>query len=276
VLGSVRYDVFDTHVITQAVNAANVDQQKNDGFFNWRAGLVFHPVEKTSLYGMYGTSSNPSAEFGTFPNGTVTLDPEENAIAEVGAKADLLDDRLSITGSLFRIDKKNARVPDPDGSGQMVLEGKQRVDGYALGIAGTIIGSWRVLANYTFLDSNIIDNPNPVLIGQPLPNTPKRSLSLWTTFQPFRGFTLGGGAVYADSASVNNPTFAGTTASNLSFYKVPAYWRFDAFASYAWKALELQLNVYNIGNALYYEQYYSGHAAPAAGRSASLTATIRF
>jgi catecholate siderophore receptor len=43
-----------------------------------------------------------------------------------------------------------------------------------------------------------------------------------------------------------------------------------------WKALELQLNVYNIGNALYYEQYYSGHAAPAAGRSASLTATVRF
>jgi catecholate siderophore receptor len=75
---------------------------------------------------------------------------------------------------------------------------------------------------------------------------------------------------------VNNPTFAGTTPSNLSFYKVPAYWRFDAFASYAWKALELQLNVYNIGNALYYEQYYSGHAAPAAGRSASLTATVRF
>jgi len=276
VLGSIRYDVFDTHVVTHAVNAPPGDQQKNDGFLNWRAGLVLHPFEKTSLYGMYGTSSNPSAEFGVFPSGAVTLDPEENAIAEVGAKADLLEDRLSVTGSLFRIDKKNARVPNPDGSGQMVLAGKQRVDGYALGVVGTVIGSWRALANFTFLDSNITDNPNPVLIGQPLPNTPKRSFSAWTTFQPFRGFTLGGGAVYADSASVNNPTFAGTTASNLSFYKVPAYWRFDAFASYAWKALELQLNVYNIGNALYYEQYYSGHAAPAAGRSASLTATVRF
>jgi catecholate siderophore receptor len=276
VLGSVRYDIFDTHVLTNSVTAPSGDQTKNDGFFNWRAGLVLHPFEKTSLYGMYGTSANPSAEFGVFPSGTVTLDPEENAIAEVGAKADLFDDRLSLTGSLFRIDKKNARVPDPDGSGQMVLAGKQRVDGYALGIVGTLIGSWRVLANYTFLDSNITDNPNPVLVGQPLPSTPKRSLSAWTTFQPFRGFTLGGGAVYADAASVNNPTFAGTTASNLSFYKVPAYWRFDAFASYAWKALELQVNVYNIGNALYYEQYYSSHAAPAAGRSASLTATVRF
>ena len=277
VVGSIRYDVFDTHFVANALNApTHLDQQKTDHFFNWRAGLVLHPLEKTSVYGMYGTSSNPSAEFGTFPNGTVTLDPEENAIAEVGAKADLFEDRLSLTGSLFRIDKKNARVPSPEGNGQMVLAGKQRVDGYTLGVVGTIVSSWRMLANYTFLDSKITDNPNPVLIGQPLPNAPKRTLSAWTTFQPFPGFTLGGGVVYADSATVNNPTFAGTTASNLSFYKVPSYWRFDAFASYVWKALELQLNVYNIGNALYYEQYYSGHALPAAGRSATLTATIRF
>ena len=158
----------------------------------------------------------------------------------------------------------------------MVLAGKQRVDGYSLGAAGTVVGSWRLLANYTFLDSKIPENPNPALVGQPLPNAPKRTLSAWTTFQPFPGFTLGGGAVYADAATVNNPTFAGTTASNLSFNKVPSYWRFDAFASYAWRALELQLNVYNLANALYCEQYYAGHAVPAAGRSASLTATVRF
>lgn len=276
VLGSVRFDSFGTDFVAGVLNAPTTDQRKTDNFVNWRAGVVLHPVEKVSLYGMYGTSANPSAELGTFPNGTVTLDPEQNAIAEVGAKADLFEDRLGLTASLFRIDKMNARVPSPDGTGAMVLAGKQRVDGYSLGAAGTVVGSWRLLANYTFLDSKITENPNPALVGQPLPNAPKRTLSAWTTFQPFPGFTLGGGAVYADSATVNNPTFAGTTAANLSFNKVPSYWRFDAFASYAWKALELQLNVYNLGNALYYEQYYAGHAVPAAGRSASLTATVRF
>jgi catecholate siderophore receptor len=210
---------------------------------------------------------------GTFANGTAALDPEQNAIAEVGAKVDLADDRLSVNGSLFRIDKKNARVPGTDPNQPMVLAGKQRVDGYSLAAAGTIVGTWRLMANYTFLDSNILDNPNPVLVGQPLPNTPKRTLATWTSFQLFRGFTLGGGAIYVDSATGNNPTF---TSAAPSFNKVPSYWRFDAFASYVWKALELQLNVYNIGNALFYEQYSGANAVPAPGRTALLTATVRF
>ena len=35
-------------------------------------------------------------------------------------------------------------------------------------------------------------------------------------------------------------------------------------------------NVYNIGNALYYAQYYQGHAVPASGRSASLSYRVRW
>jgi len=274
VLGSIRYDVLSTDYVSAPVTATNpADQRKTDNMFNWRAGAIVHPVKEVSLYGMYGTSSNPSSELGTFPSGTAALDPEENAMAEVGAKAELGEGRLSLNGSLFRIDKKNARVPGPDPSTPVVLAGKQRVNGYSLAAAGTIVGSWRLLANYTFLDSHIVDNPNPVLEGQPLPNTPKRAFSAWTTYQLFKGFTLGGGAVYVDSATGNNPTFSGTATS---FNKVPSYWRFDAFASYVWKALELQLNVYNLGNALFYEQYSGANAVPAAGRSALLTATVRF
>jgi catecholate siderophore receptor len=262
-------------LVASALNAPTTDQRKTDNFVNWRAGVVVHPVEKVSLYGMYGTSANPSAELGTFPSGTVTLDPEQNAIAEVGAKADLFEDRLGLTASLFRIDKLNARVPSPDGTGAMVLAGKQRVDGYSLGAAGTVVGSWRLLASYTFLDSTITENPNPALVGSRCPTRPKRPSPPGPRSSPSLD-SRWRGAVYADAATVNNPTFAGTTAANLSFNKVPSYWRFDAFASYAWRALELQLNVYNLGNALYYEQYYAGHAVPAAGRSASLTATVRF
>ena len=81
----------------------------------------------------------------------------------------------------------------------MVLEGTQRVEGFNARHRGTVIGSaGSVFANYTFLDSEIPDNPNAFLVGQPLPNTPKHSFSLWTTLQHLRGFTLGGGAVYQD------------------------------------------------------------------------------
>ena len=59
--------------------------------------------------------------------------------------------------------------------------------------------------------------------------------------------------------------------------KVPNFWRFDAFASYSpltW--LDLQLNVSNLTNKLYYDQYYAGQAVPAAGRTGYLTVRARF
>jgi catecholate siderophore receptor len=85
------------------------------------------------------------------------------------------------------------------------------------------------------------------------------------------GLSLGGGAIYQSVTAVNNPT---SEAQALN--KVPNYWRFDAYASYAFKRVELQLNLNNLSDAFYYEQYYSGHAVPAAGRSATLTGSFRF
>jgi catecholate siderophore receptor len=203
---------------------------------------------------------------------TVSLDPEKNNIVEVGAKGQFLDDKLGLTGAVFRIKKTNARVPntDPDGP-PTVLEGEQRVQGFNVGVAGTVTKDLRMLANYTLMDSAILEHSNPYLVGQRLQNTPRHSLSLWTTYQVIEHLSVGGGAVYQDVTSVSNPTSA-ATATNY----VPNFWRFDAFASYEWNKAQFQLNVYNLTNALYYEQYYSGHAVPAEGVSALLTARYRF
>ncbi|OJH35979.1 TonB-dependent receptor [Cystobacter ferrugineus] len=273
VLGSARVDVFRTRY--SAVDRAGVrtNLENKDTLFNWRVGLVLHPLDKTSVYAMYGTSSNPSAEAGALANNNATLEPETNQTYEIGAKAELLESRLGLNASVFRIEKTNARVANSDPTQpQLVLEGAQRVQGYNVGVTGQITSAWRVLANYTHLDSDILEHTNPYLVGQPLPNTPKRSLSLWTTVSLLDGLTLGGGAVYQDVTTVNNPTSAAQ-----SFNKVPNYWRFDAFASYSlWERLDLQLNVNNLTNRFFYDQYYSGQAIPAAARTAFLTARVHF
>lgn len=272
VLGSLRYDVFNTDYTATATNGTRTRLEKSDKLFNWRAGVVVHPMEGTSVYGMYGTSANPSAEVGTLSADTVSLDPEKNAIIEVGAKGEFLDGRLGLTGAVFRIEKTDARVPntDPEGPPQ-ILAGEQRVQGFNVGVAGTVTRDWKMLANYTLMDSAILEHTNPYLVGQRLPNTPRHSLSLWTTYQVLENLSLGGGAVYQDVTSVSNPTSA-ATATN----RVPNFWRFDAFASYEWGKAQLQLNLYNLTNALYYDQYYAGHAVPAEGVSALLTARYRF
>ncbi len=272
-LGSARFDVFNTRYTTVNASDERAEFEQRDSIFNWRAGLVVHPVEKTSLYVTYGTSANPSAEVGTLSDGTVNLDPERNATIELGAKADLLSDRLGLSGSVFRVNKLNARLANPDPTiPQQVLEGAQRVEGFNLGVAGSITTHWKAMANYTHLNSSIRKHTNEYLVGQPLPNTPKRSLSLWTTVAPLEHLTLGGGAVYQDVTTVNNPT-----SEAQSFVKVPNFWRFDLFASYqVMNRVDLQLNVNNLANTLYYQQYYAGHAVPAAARSATVTARVGF
>ncbi|WP_434385723.1 TonB-dependent receptor [Melittangium boletus] len=273
VLASARVDVFRTRYSALSATNERTDLENKDTLFNWRLGLVLHPLERTSVYAMYGTSANPSAEAGTLANNTATLAPEKNRIYEVGAKADLLEERLSVSGSVFRIEKTNARVTNTDPTlPPVTLDGAQRVQGFNVGATGTLNRYWRVLANYTHLNSEILKNSNPLLVGQELPSTPKRSFSLWTTVQPVEQLSLGGGAVYQDVTVVNNPA---TETAVLT--QVPNYWRFDVFASYsplAW--LDLQLNVNNLTNKLFYDQYYAGQAVPAAARTGYLTARVRF
>ncbi|MET0402607.1 MAG: TonB-dependent siderophore receptor, partial [Cystobacter sp.] len=238
VLGSARLDVFRTRYTSESATGERTTLRNRDVLFNWRVGLVVHPLEKTSVYAMYGTSANPSAEAGTLANNNATLEPERNQTYEIGAKAELLDSRLGVNASVFRIEKTNARVANTDPTlPQLVLDGAQRVQGYNLGVTGQLSRAWRVLANYTHMDSEILKNTNAYLVGQPLPSTPRRSLSLWTTVTVFDGLTLGGGAVYQDVATVNNPTSAAQ-----SYNKVPNYWRFDAFANYTLlRRVDLQL-----------------------------------
>ena len=73
----------------------------------WIAGgmvfLLFGAMNFYTHIGMYhniayGTSYNPSAEFGTLTNSSVaSLAPEKNFSVEAGAKVDLFDRRLSLT-----------------------------------------------------------------------------------------------------------------------------------------------------------------------------------
>ena len=129
-LGSLRLDSFDTDY--EAINAMGMvtPLDKQDVTLNWRGGVVVHPVELTSVYVVVGSSTNPSAEAGTLSEATASLDPEKNVIYELGAKADLLGQRLNLGGSAFRLAKTNARIPGPDPLLQpQILAGRQRVAG---------------------------------------------------------------------------------------------------------------------------------------------------
>lgn len=275
VMGGFRWDMADTTYQAVAANGAISTLQNSESLFNYRFGVVYSPIQTVNLYVTYGTSSNPSSEYGVLDTGTVTLAPESNNTWEAGVKAEVLDGRVILTGAVFQTMKTNTRVPtDPlAGLPPTVLGGEQRVRGISLGAGGALTEQWDLTLSYTYMQTEILSvGSNPTLaslatVGKELPNAPPNSFSMWTSYDITPQLTVAGGATY------NDDTFA--NANNTVY--VPSYWNFDAMVSYQFtKNFQLQLNVYNLTNELYYAQYYGGHAVPAAGRYATLTARATF
>jgi catecholate siderophore receptor len=271
-MGALRYDYLRTTYddLTQTV-PANQHLQSTDSMLGWRYGIVFHPVRNTSVYYSQGVSFNPSSELGTLSTGTVGTAPEETNVKEIGAKADVLDGRLSLTAALFRTDKTNMRVPlDPTQTGAaaiQILDGVARSEGFELGAVGKLTDKWSMFVGYTQLRTEILETTDLSQLGRQLPNAPPRSFSLWTTYDITPQLTVGGGATY------NSDTYA--NAQNTEY--VPEYWKVDLMANYKLDAhSSIQLNIYNLTDAFYYAQYYAGQAVPAPGRYASLSFRTRW
>ena len=272
-LGSIRYDSFHTDYTNLAAAPASQRLNRTDNMVNWRVGGVFHPTSNSSIYAAYGVSHNPSAEFDTLSDAnnnsaSILLDPEKNTTLEVGAKADVLGGKLTLSGAVFHIEKTNMRIPvDPILNTALVLDGVARVQGVEVGVAGQLTEQWKVFAGYSYLDSKITKTTNLAELGRELPNTPPHNFTLWSTYDVTPEWTVGGGVTYAAQTYVNT--------TNTSY--VPEYWKLDLMTSYKLtRDSLLQLNVYNVTDEFYYSQYYGGHAVPAPGRTAMLTYRVRF
>jgi catecholate siderophore receptor len=318
-----RYDHF-TSVLTpgQAYTATTTYQlERTDDLFNWQAGLVFKPTPETSLYASYATSATP-------PNSLLGEGQEQNAIPttnaaanltlldslkvektrsyEAGAKANLLDGKLALGIAAFQTDTDNARVTGPGNTVEFI--GKRRIRGVELTANGQILPGWTIFGGYTHLDPKIVDGGftaltvaanGPALAttvqvpsvntGKQATQTARDSFTAWTTVEPVKGFSIGGGAFYtsrvfggyADNRSASQ-TSAGvitvTPATKVLYRTIPAYWRFDARASYRFsRNYELSVNVQNLTDKTYFSQAYSSHYATIApGRSAFATLSIRY
>jgi TonB-dependent siderophore receptor len=278
-----RYDHFETKYKSYtAAGATTYKGSDTSDFFSGQLGLVWKVQPNGSIYVSYATSATPPGAMldsnetnplaGT-PDRTgkilaSDMEPEETTNYELGTKWDVFNDRLSLTAAIFRTEKENTRVQTDADTYENA--GKTRVDGIELSASGKITEQWQVFAGYTYLDGKQRDGGplNKATDGNQLPNTPKNSASLWTTYAITPKLTIGGGAFYVDEVfgNVANSTY------------VPAYTRYDAMASYKLtKNVDLQLNVQNLTDKTYYDKAFSTHFAnQAAGRTALLTTSVHF
>jgi iron complex outermembrane receptor protein len=230
----------------------------SDSAFTPHAGLLWHPQKWLSLYASYATNfgSNNGVDWQGMP-----LDPESGRQYELGAKAELLDGRLTSTFAWFDLTKTNVAVGDPVHPGYSVTIGQVRSRGVEYALQGELRPGWQVMANVSY-DPTLITAGGPpgsgFVTGDPLPGTPDYMVNIWTTYrlpQPaLAGWKIGAGANWRDSSSYPGATNAGTALTT------PAYWVLSAMASYERRVgksrLTLQLNVDNLANSFYYYGLY--------------------
>ncbi|MER1966142.1 TonB-dependent siderophore receptor [Castellaniella sp. GW247-6E4] len=274
-----RVDDYETRL-----DQYNQDRvSRHDTLFNYQLGLVYKPAPNGSLYVSYGTSSTPAGAAlgegsetqsltpgrGGVGTNAADLAPEKNRTMELGTKWDLIEGRLGLTAAVFRIETTNARITQPDNT--YAMAGDKRVDGFELGLSGSITPQWQVYGGYTHLKSRIGDDGKTGAAsnaGNAFPNTPEHSFSLWNTYAFTPQLTAGVGATFVDKQYGNE---ANTNS-------IPSYWRFDAMVGYRFtKTVDLQVNVNNLSDETYYDKAYPSHyASIAPGRSAVATLNLHF
>ena len=261
--GGLRWERFDV----DGVSTAPAPVQQNVNYASVRAGIVYKPVNRGSIYASYGNSVSPSLEGLSYNTSNTQIPPEKTYTTEVGTKWEMAGTRLLLSGALFQVKKDNARTPgllptDPP----QVLSGRQVSQGLELSVSGGITRSIRVLASYTLIDARIKSSNTPAEVGKKFQNTPRNSASIWTTYTA-RRFTVGLGPRFMGRRYGNN--------TNTRF--VGSFATLDAMASYQVnKHLDLRFNVSNLNNEYYFERLGGGHLVPGASRYALVTTNFRF
>jgi catecholate siderophore receptor len=255
-------------------------QVNSDNLFSYRFGAVFKPARNVSLYAAYGNAQTPGSASVRAGCGVISavgaadpcaVAPEKARTYEIGAKADVSG--IQLAAALFRNERTNFRVPSNDPAqpaALVVLDGRARVDGFSLGASGNVTPEWTLFANYTYLDSEVLQSVSNFCLvtpggagcgnsaavrdaqaGQEVLQTPRHSGSLFTTYKLPFGLEIGYGLTYQGSFALNNQVIAGGAITPQ--FRADDYLIHRAFLGYTiTQGLTAQLNIQNLTDKIYY------------------------
>lgn len=244
-VAGVRRDAmdFDNHDLR-----TNIALGKDYAPVTGRLGAVWLPSAALSLYGQFGTATDPLSGALALPNGSVSFDLTRGRQLEFGAKGALPSIRGEWTVAAYRIEKRNLLSRDPDNPGVVQQTGQQSSTGLELAFAAEPVTGWTIDANAAVLRARY-DDFKEIVGGQPVSrdgNTPagvpERTATVWTNYSFLPQWDAGLGARYVAMRQSN----AANTAN------LPAYTVLDA--SLAWRqspALTLTLAVKNLADRDY-------------------------
>ena len=250
-----RLDTFSVEQDT--LTAPYADLRNLNRAFSPRAGLVWEPSTELSVYASAGRSFIPSGDGLSIAATNAALSPEETTSFEVGAKASLAGGLLSITTSVFQLERN---ISETNPLTEVVTNsGDQRSRGAEISATGHLSKRWSVSAAYSLLDARIVDggyDSAHVLLNGLRPGlVPRNSATLFTAYELPCGLGFGGGAVSMDSRFT----------SNDDFVTIPAYTVLNGVVYYHRAHWLARLNINNMLNHRYYAT--AGEGTDATGQT---------
>lgn len=226
-----------------------------DSKFTPRAGATLQLVPGASVFVSYSGSFQPQGGVPTVSG--VPLEPETGEQYEVGLKAQLFDDRLTATLSLYELTRQNIATDDPNSDEYaFVTTGEQRSRGMEIDAVIRFTPTWELVGNYAYTDAEITKD-NELVIGSRTVNVPRNGFSVWTKYVVPAGLMQGlgfslGARTYGKQAG--DLTYVG--AEPLAF-DLPSYTVADAGVSLERGQYRVRFNVSNLTDKVYYPASYS-------------------
>ena len=268
-----RYDTFED---TDKASG----YQFRDSALVPRAGLVYRPLDETTIYLNYSESFNPTSlgdQEDVAAEGE--LNPETGDQLELGIKNQWLDGRIMTTLAAYTITKRDLAMGNPadtgtdDGIPALLNVGEVESRGFEATLVGDLTEQWTITANYAYNDTRVLQGvagesiTNTFGDGERFVNAPEHQAGLWTRYDfPAIDSAIAIGADYV--------------SEQFSFdgQRVKPFTVFDLSWNTRWNDTLLQLNAKNLFDREYAVSGFSernGHF-PGAPRELVLQVTQSF
>ncbi|TWB43947.1 TonB-dependent siderophore receptor [Nitrospirillum pindoramense] len=230
-IGGVRQNWYDTssHIYGQRPSTSQNSASSSVPSF----GAVYDVTDDLSLFANYA--------LGFIPN--FSLDYTKNRLPDItsknlegGLKLSMLNQKLELVASVFRLQQSNVLIADPAHPGYYLANDGQESKGVDLDLRGTILPGWTVVSTFTY---SKFDQMN-IKAGAYVAGQPRVKYSLYTSYTQPVGedlkLTLSGG-LYGNSSSYLNTK--GTE-------KTPDAKQFDVNVIGAYKSWQLNVGIKNL------------------------------
>ncbi|MEM8830879.1 MAG: TonB-dependent receptor [Cyanobacteria bacterium P01_G01_bin.19] len=244
ILAGVRFDYVDGFYEDRETDTSF--NEVSDSEFSPRLGIVYQPIDTTTLYASWSNSFTPQV-FGR-NSSDEPFEPITSEQFEIGIRQELFDKKLLAGLALYQITRENVATTDPNSDDffDRIQTGEQRSRGIELDLNGEILPGWKTILTYAYTDAEITED-NAIPVGDSLPNVPDNSASLWTTYEiqsgSVQGLGAGLGIVYVGDRQDGLP----------NSFTVPSYVRTDAALFYNRRQFEARLNFKNLFDNDYYD-----------------------